>query len=102
MFREVPDGCTQRLTPEFKLEAVQLLESGSRFASELPASWGYGAINSINGSGSSRPDTGAFPASGARKERTTEIIRLKRKLARVTEERDILRKAAAYVAKDVR
>jgi hypothetical protein len=33
--------------------------------------------------------TGAFPGSGARKERTTEIARLKRELARVTEERDM-------------
>lgn len=50
-------GARKQLTLEFKHEAVQLLESGSRFASELPASWGYGAINSINGSGSSRPET---------------------------------------------
>ena len=43
-----------------------------------------------------------FPGSGARKERMTEIVRLKRERARVTEERDILKKAAAYFAKDVR
>ena len=46
--------------------------------------------------------TGAFPGSGARKERTTEITRLKRELARVTEERDILKKAAMYFAKEFR
>ena len=46
--------------------------------------------------------TGAFSGSGVRKERTTEITRLQRELARVTEERDILKKAAAYFAKDVR
>lgn len=34
----------------------------------------------------------AFPGPGARKERTTEVTRLKRELARVTEERDILKK----------
>ncbi len=45
---------------------------------------------------------GAFPGSGARKERTTEITRLKRELARVTEERDILKKAAMYFAKESR
>lgn len=48
------DGFTQTVPPEFKREAVQLLESGSQ------------------------------PAY--------EIARLKRELARVTEERDILKK----------
>ena len=33
-------------------------------------------------------------------EREAEIRRLKRELARVTEERDILKKATAYFAKD--
>ena len=46
--------------------------------------------------------SGAFPGSGARKERTTEIARLQRELARVTEERDILKKAAAYFARESR
>jgi len=41
---------------------------------------------------------GAFPGSDARKERTTEIARLKRELARVIEERDIFKKAAMYFA----
>ena len=45
---------------------------------------------------------GAFPGAGARKERTTEIARLKRELARVTEERDIFKKAAAFFAKESR
>ena len=44
----------------------------------------------------------AFPGPGPRKERTTEIARLKRELARVTEERDILKKAARYFAREFR
>ena len=35
-------------------------------------------------------------------EQSEEIRRLKRELVRVTEERDILKKAAAYFAKDVK
>jgi transposase len=35
-------------------------------------------------------------------DQTAEVRRLKRELARVTEERDILRKAAAYFAKDAK
>jgi transposase len=96
-------GTRKQFTPEFKREAVQLVESGSRSASELARELGvrrnqlYKWQREFQARG-----TGAFPGSGARKERTTEIARLKRERARVTEERDILKKAAAYFAKDVR
>jgi transposase len=96
-------GTRKQFTPEFKREAVQLVESGSRSASELARELGvrrnqlYKWQREFQARG-----TGAFPGSGARTERTTEIARLKRELARVTEERDILKKAAAYFAKDVR
>ena len=42
----------------------------------------------------------AFPGAGARKARMTELGRLTRELARVTEERDIVKKAAAYFARE--
>jgi transposase len=96
-------GARKQFTPEFKREAVQLVESGSRSASELARELGvrrnqlYKWQREFQARGA-----GAFPGSGGRKARTTEITRLKRELARVTEERDILKKAAAYFAKDVR
>ena len=56
-------GTRKQFTPEFKREAVQLLDSGSRSASELARELGSGAINSINGSESSRhEERGRFPA----------------------------------------
>ena len=79
----------KHFTPEFKREAIQLLASGSRPASELARELGvrrnqlYKWQREFQARG-----------TGARKERTTEIARLKRELARVTEERDILKKAA--------
>ena len=94
-------GTRKQFTPEFKREAVQLLVSGSRPASDLARELGirrnqlYKWQREFQARG-----TGAFPGSGARKERTTEIVRLKRELARVTEERDILKKAAAYFARE--
>lgn len=96
-------GVRKQFSPEFKREAVQLLESGSRPASELARELGiarnrlYKWQTELRARGSH-----AFPGSGARKERTTEISRLKRELARVTEERDILKKAAAYFARESR
>ena len=58
-------GTRKQFTPEFKREAVQLVESGNRSASELARELGSGAINSINGSGSSRHEARVcFPARG--------------------------------------
>ena len=45
----------------------------------------------------------AKPATGSGEDdQAAEVRRLKRELARVTEERDILKKAAAYFAKDAK
>ena len=96
-------GARTPFTPEFKREAVQLFESGSRPASALARELGvrrnqlYTWPREFQARG-----PGAFPGSGARKDRTTEITRLKREVARVTEERDSLRKAAMDFAKESR
>lgn len=42
------------------------------------------------------------PAGATDDDQTSEIRRLKKELARVTEERDILKKATAYFAKDAK
>jgi transposase len=42
----------------------------------------------------------AFPGHGQMKPEQAEIARLKREVARLTAERDILKKAAAYFAKE--
>ncbi len=44
----------------------------------------------------------ASPSVPAKENQIAEIRRLKQELARVTEERDILRKATAYFAKDAK
>lgn len=97
-------GTRKQFTPEFKREAVQLLESGSRPGSEIARERGIARNQLYKWQAELRArGNGAFPGSGMRQERTTEIARLTRELARVTEERDILKKkAAAYFAKDVR
>lgn len=93
----------KQFTPEFKREAIQLLMSGSRPASELARALGvrrnqlYKWQREYETRG-----PGAFPGSGPRTARTTEVARLKQELARVTEERDILKKAALYFAKESR
>lgn len=94
-------GQRKRFSPEFKREAVQLLESGSRPASEIARELGIARNRLYKWQADLKArGVAAFPGSGARKARTTELARLKRELARVTEERDILKKAAAYFARE--
>jgi transposase-like protein len=53
------------------------------------------------GLGSSGPDPAqAFPGQGQMKPEQAEIERLRREVAKLKAERDILKKAAAYFAKD--
>ena len=96
-------GARTHFTPEFNREAVQLVERGSRPASEIARDLGIARHQLYKWQTELRArGPGAFPGSGARTERITEIVRLKRELARVTEERDSLKNAAAYFARESR
>jgi transposase len=87
-------GQRRRFTPEFKRQAVQLLNAGPRPAAEIARELGiprnplykWQKVVAVHG--------GAFPGSGRQAEPAAELTRLRRELARVTEERDILKKAA--------
>jgi transposase len=71
---------------------VQLLESGSRLGFEIAHELGIARSQRDKWQTALRArGSGAFPGSGPSKERTTEIARLKRELARVTEDRDIVK-----------
>lgn len=91
-------------TKAFKIEAVRLLGLGEKPASQLAQELGirrnqlYKWRDQIEGKGEAEAFRGPGwrPASEER-----EIARLKRELERVREERDILKKAAAYFAKDL-
>ena len=91
-----------RFTQDFKLEAVRLLEAGGRPAAVIARELGvprnrlYKWQEQVRNKG-----VGAFPGSG-RGENNDELARLRRELERVTEERDILKKAAAYFAKELK
>ena len=89
---------------EFKLEAVRLLNEGNKPASELALELGvkrtllYRWRDQLQNKGDS-----AFTNKRGRpkNESLCEIEKLKRELKAVKEERDILKKAAAYFAKDL-
>ena len=87
-----------KFSDDFKRDAVhQIVERGYPVA-EVSQRLGvsthslYGWVKLFSKSGK----------SGSDDEQAVEIRRLKRELMRVTEERDILKKATAYFAKDAR
>ena len=93
-----------RYSREFKLEAVRLLNEGKKPAAELAMKLGVKRTLLYRWRDQARVGGDAvFSGSGRpSKDRQSEISRLKAELKAVTEERDILKKAAAYFAKDLK
>ena len=91
----------KRFSKEFKLEAVRLLDRGDKAAADLARQLGvrrnqlYKWKEQLGAKGGD-----AFPGQGRRSDKDDEIARLKRELERVKEERDILKKAAVYFARE--
>lgn len=99
-------GKRESFTREFKLEAVRLLEEGKKPPADLARELGvrrnqlYKWKEQIDKKGEA-----AFPGQGRRSETDTqaaEIARLKRELAQSREEVEILKKAAAFFAKELK
>ena len=92
----------KKYTSEFKREAVRLMESSEKPPADLARQLGvrrnqlYKWKEQMDRRGSE-----AFPGMGRRSTQGDEVARLKRELERVKEERDILKKAAAYFAKEL-
>ena len=87
---------------EFKLEAVRLLRTGEKPVAQVARELGvkrtllyrWQEAQATEGDAAFRGTPGRKPSA--------EVARLKRELAVVQEERDILKKAAAYFARDLR
>ena len=91
----------RKFTREFKLEAVRLIKE--RGVSYAQASQDLGVHvsqlrNWVKAFGDDPQH--AFPGHGQMKPEQEEIARLKREVAKLKAERDILKKAAAYFAKE--
>jgi transposase len=91
----------RRFTREFKLEAVKLIKE--RGVTYVQASRDLGVHQSVlrNWVKALADDPAhAFPGHGQMKPEQAEIARLRREVAKLKAERDILKKAAAYFAKE--
>ena len=93
-------------TPEFKREAVRLLEAGNKPGAQIARELGikrnqlYKWQEEIDKHGEA-----AFPGMGRRSSSETleaENARLKRELAKAQEEAEILKKAAEFFAKELK
>jgi transposase len=91
----------RKFTREFKLEAVRLIRD--RGVSVAQASVDLGVHQSQLRDWAKKfaeDPQRAFPGNGQMKPEQLEIARLKREVLKLKAERDILKKAAAYFAKE--
>jgi transposase len=91
----------RKFTREFKLEAVRLIKD--RGVSYAQAAQDLGVHpTQLRGWAKQFADdpAQAFPGQGQMKPEQAEIARLKREVIKLKAERDILKKAAAYFAKE--
>ena len=88
----------RKYSREFKIEAVRLLENSSKSGREIEEDLGIGKGVLYRWKRELQDENlRAFPGHG--NPRDEELYRLRKELAEVSEERDILRKAVAIFSK---
>ena len=93
----------KQFSAEFKREAVRLLDTSKKQPSDLARELGVRRNQLYKWKDQlSRRGKQAFPGHGHRSDNNDEVNRLRQELEQVKEERDILKKAAAYFAKDLK
>jgi len=91
----------KKYTKEFKLEAVRMVEAGEKNGHQIEKDLGIGSgqvyrwRKEFEAAGER-----AFPGNGT--PRDEELVRLRKEVATLREERDILRKAVAIFSKPPR
>jgi transposase len=94
----------RQYTREFKIEAVRLMEESGRSKSQIARDLGIheSMLKRWQAQVEERPRSEAFPGNGKPSAAEEEIRRLRRELEQVKQERDFLRKTAAYFARESR
>lgn len=97
-------GKRGRYSIEFKREAIRLLSLGEKPASELAMELGIKRtlLYRWKDQFAQYGDRAFSKAGRPKNDQVSELTRLKKENALLREERDILKKAAAYFAKDLR
>jgi transposase len=93
----------RRFDAQFKLDAVRLLKEGNRRTSEIAKDLGVNPELLYRWKRELEEDPQhAFPGKGRLKPDEDELRKLQQELKRVTEERDILKKALAFFSRNAR
>lgn len=91
----------RKYSREFKLEAVRLVVEQGRTVGDVAESLGVSRSMLQRWKSQLKLEgTLAFPGNGRPSAADEEVRRLRKELARVTQERDILKKVTAYFAKE--
>ena len=92
----------QRYTKEFKLEAVQLAVESEKTMAEVARDLGLAPalLHSWKQALEKRDEATAFPGHGKAAGPEDELRQVRRELERVRQERDFLKKAAAFFARE--
>lgn len=92
----------QTFDPEFKREAVRLLELGMKEASQLARELGVRRNQLYKWQAEiQKHGDGAFPGQGGNPKQPDETKALKAKIQQLEMENEILKKAAVYFAKEL-
>lgn len=91
----------RKFTREFKLEAVNLIKERGVSVAQAARDLGvHGTVLRRWIESFSADPAQAFPGNGRQSPEQAEITRLRREVTKLKAERDILKKAAAYFAKE--
>jgi transposase len=90
----------RRFTREFEEEAVRLVQTSGRTQREIAGDLGIGLSTLVRWLGRSRDRRAAAPAMAAVNDVTAELKRLRRENEILRQERDILKKATAFFARE--
>jgi len=92
----------RRFSKEFKLEAVRLAETSDKPVTQVARELGIRVNQIYKWKKEIETQSGdAFPGKGRQSGHEAELTRLQRENERLRMENEILKKAAAYFAKDV-
>jgi len=97
----------RKFTPEFKLEAVRLAAAGDKPLAQVARELGIlpnllrNWRRQVEGR-EGQPTTDVFPVQGRLPSQEEELRRLRREVETLRQERDFLKKTAAYFAKESR
>ena len=90
----------RRYTPEFKADAVKLVQRGDRSIRELAEALGVSYAALSKWTRQAETDAGNGPPEALTTAERTELQQLRRENERLKMDREILKKAAAFFAKE--